>query len=164
MVVRCTRKLLDLIGRDATPSEGPPTDTDWYANLLWIERRKCLLLVQAETLFAVFRADVRASDLRPFAAWVVRSVEDELHEEALPLDTFGPLQEELVRVGKTASRSVLGFMNDMAVHIRYRTAVMGGLDCADLRILNRTLRRTPHNRDGYTDAMRGVAKHLKARR
>lgn len=164
MVVRCTRKLLDLIARGATLSDEPPTDADWYANLLWLDRRKCLLLVQAETLFAVFRADVRTAELRPFGTYVVRAIEDELREEALPIGTFGPLQEELVRVGKTASRSILGFMNDMAVHLRYGTAAMGGLDRADPRILNRVLRRTLHNRDGYTDAMRSVATHLDAQR
>jgi uncharacterized protein DUF6933 len=163
LVVRCTRKLLALIARDATLSEESPTAGDWYANLLWLDRRKCLLLVHAETLFSVFRADIRTAELRPFAAYVVDSVENELGEEELPIDTFGPLQEELVRVGRTASRSVLGFMNDMAVHIRYRTAVMGGLDCADPRILNRELRRTLHNRDGYVDPMRLVAKRLDAR-
>ncbi|MGH8326965.1 MAG: DUF6933 domain-containing protein [Steroidobacteraceae bacterium] len=146
----------------ATPSEESPTDADWYANLLWLDRRKCLLLVQAETLFSVFRADVRTAELRPFGAYVVRSVEDELREEVLPIDTFGPLQEEPVQVGKTASRRVLGFMNDMAVHIRYRTAVMGGLDRADPRILNRELRRTLQNRDGYIDAMGSIAKRLEA--
>ncbi|MFN2615181.1 MAG: hypothetical protein ABR552_10255 [Actinomycetota bacterium] len=31
----------------------------WYANLLWFDRRKCLLLTLAPTLFSVSVADVR---------------------------------------------------------------------------------------------------------
>jgi hypothetical protein len=37
---------------------------DWYANLLWLSGRKCLLLTHAATLLTVLEADVRAADLR----------------------------------------------------------------------------------------------------
>ena len=51
MVVRCTKKMLDLLGgRSITLSELPPTDDDWYLNLVWIERQKCLLHTHAGTL------------------------------------------------------------------------------------------------------------------
>ncbi len=36
-----------------------PRDGDWYLNLLWFDRRKCLLLAHVGTLFPVFVADVR---------------------------------------------------------------------------------------------------------
>ena len=40
MVVRCTKKMLDLLGgRSLTISELPPTEDDWYLNLLWIDRQ-----------------------------------------------------------------------------------------------------------------------------
>jgi hypothetical protein len=44
-----------------------PSDDDWYANLLWVERQKCLLFTHAGTLFSVFVAGVRKADLRPRA-------------------------------------------------------------------------------------------------
>jgi hypothetical protein len=53
-----------------------------------------------------------------------------------------------VHLARTASRSVLGFMNDAATHARYRVAAMGGIARADVSFLNRYLRRTPHNRGG----------------
>jgi hypothetical protein len=37
---------------------------------------------------------------------------------------------------KTASRSVLGFMNDMAHHLRYAVSSAGGLDQSDTTLLN----------------------------
>jgi len=50
MVLRCTRKVLELLGgRAITLTEPPPTDDDWYLNLLWFE--KCFLLTHAGTLF-----------------------------------------------------------------------------------------------------------------
>jgi hypothetical protein len=124
MVLRCTRRMLDLLGgRALRLTDLPPADDDWYLNLLWLDRRKCLLLTHAETLFSVFRAGVRAADLRPLGPYVVRAVEAELRSERLPPATFDQLDPDAVRLAKTASRSTLGFMNGMAVHLRYRSLV-----------------------------------------
>jgi hypothetical protein len=115
MVVRCTKKMLDLLGgRSITLSELPPTDDDCYLNLLWIARQKCILLTHAGTLFSVFRAGVRSADLRPLGDYLVAAIEIELRAESLPTDTFSELESESVRPAKTASRSTLGFMNEMA--------------------------------------------------
>jgi hypothetical protein len=46
---------------------------DWYANVLMIERRKCLLLVHAETLFAVLDTDVRMKQFNDLGLYVGRS-------------------------------------------------------------------------------------------
>jgi hypothetical protein len=79
VVVRCTRKLLDLLGKGVVAPTAPSaTDEDWYANLLWIDRRKCLLLTHADTLFPVFRAAIRVDELRPLGPYAVRAVEEEL--------------------------------------------------------------------------------------
>ena len=39
-------------------------------------------------------------------------------------------------------------MNNAALLARYRIAAMGGIDRADVNVLNRFLRRTPHQRGG----------------
>ncbi len=164
MVVRCTKKLLDLLGHAVRPTEQPPGDDDWYANLLWIERRKCLLLVHADTLFPVFRADIRVDELRPLGTYVVRAIEEELHAEGLPLDVLGRLEVNDVHVARTASRGVLGFMNEMAFHLRYQIDYEGGLDACDIRALNRSQRRTLHNRGGvYAEPLDHVAGRLPTR-
>ena len=164
MVLRCTRKVLDLLGgRAVTLTELPPTDDDWYMNLLWLDRRKCLLLTHAGTLFSVFLAGVRKADLRPIGPYVVRAVEAELRSESLPPDTFAQLNPDTVRLAKTASRSTLGFMNEMAVHLRYGVADAGGLSHSDISALNRGLRRTLHNRGGYAYPIELVAQRLAAR-
>ena len=59
MILRCTARLLDLLGGPALTLAGTPvSDDDWYANLVWLDRRKCLLLTHADTLFPIFIADV----------------------------------------------------------------------------------------------------------
>jgi uncharacterized protein DUF6933 len=52
VILRCTRKLLAVIGPALVPGPAPaPSPEDWYANLLWRDRRKCLLLTHSATLF-----------------------------------------------------------------------------------------------------------------
>jgi hypothetical protein len=62
----------------------PPADDDWYLNLLWIDRQKCLLLTHAGTLFSVFRAGVRSAELRPLGNYLVAPVMSERQAENLP--------------------------------------------------------------------------------
>lgn len=69
MIVRCTAKARTLLGvRELAEVE--PSDDDWYLNLLWFDRRKCLLLAHVGTLFPVFVADVRKADLTPLDLWL----------------------------------------------------------------------------------------------
>ena len=164
MVLRCTRKLLVLLGGPAlTLADLPSADEDWYANLLWLDRQKCLLLTHTGTLFSVFLARIRTADLRPIGPYAVKALEAELRSESLPPDTFGRLNPDAVRLAKTANRSTLGFMNEMAVHLRYQVADAGGLSHCDLNALNDHLRHTLHNRGGYVYPIELVAQLLGAR-
>jgi hypothetical protein len=149
MVLRPTAKVLNLLGvRPAALVAVPPSDDDWYVNLVWIYRRKCLLLIHAGTLFPVFVADVRKADITPIGPYVAGLVEKHLRAEGLAAHTLGHLDGEKVEIAKTASRSMLGVMNQMALHARYRIEAMGGIDRRDSSFLSRCLRRTIYNREG----------------
>jgi hypothetical protein len=149
MILRCTAKILTLLGtRPAELATPPASDDDWYLNLLWIDRRKCLLLTHAGTLFPVFVAGVRKAAITPIGPYVVSLAEENLSSEGLAPDALGRLDREDVLLAKTASRSILGVMNDTAVHARYRIAAMRGIDRTDTVFLNRYLRRALHNRAG----------------
>jgi hypothetical protein len=102
----------------------------------------------AGTLFPVFVADIRKADLRPIGPYVVSLIEEHLRSELLAADTLGRLDPDDVHLAKTASRSILGVMNDTALHARYRIEAMGGIDRSDTFFLNRFLSRALHNRAG----------------
>lgn len=146
-----------------TLSRLPPTDDDWYLNLLWIDRQTCILLTHAGTLFSVFRAGVRSAYLRPIGNYLVAAIATEFHAESLPADTFSELQPDGVRLAKTASRSTLGFMNEMAFELRYLIADAGGLARCEIDVLNHGLRRTLRNRGEYVRPIELVAERLAAR-
>jgi uncharacterized protein DUF6933 len=145
VVLRCTAKMLTLLGsrpRDLVTIA--PSDEDWYANLLWLDGRKCLLLAHAGTLFSVFVSDIRKADLMPIGPSVVRFIHNELEAESFPLDRLGSLDFRSIALAKTQSRMVLGYMNEMARFCEYAVGDAGGLARCDARELNRELRRELH--------------------
>ena len=89
----------------------------------------------------VFGADVRAADLHDPGRLVTGLISRELLRERLPADAFGNLDPAGVSLAKTADRSVLGCMNDMAFMCETVTTRSGGLAITDIADLNRALRR-----------------------
>jgi len=166
VVIRCTGKLLNLLAKHSvTLVDAPPTGDDWYANLLWVDRRKCLLIVHSGTLFALFVTDIRVRDLRPFERRIPELLAGALHEEGLPIDTLGRLDPSEVWLAKTASRHVLGVMNQMAFEIGWHVDQAGGLWNIEIDELNRHLRRSLHTKDGdYRAPLELVHERLQSRR
>lgn len=153
MTLRCTAKLLSLLGvRPTTLPDVRASAEDWYANLLWIDRRKCLLLAHGETLFSIFVADVLKADLAPIGPRITAIIEEHLRSERLPADALGVLEPEDVSLAKTNDRSILGVMNEIAHDIRYQVASMGGIDHTEPAYVNHFIRRTLHgpNREHIT--------------
>jgi len=164
VVLRCTKKLLDLLAGGARSlSDLPAADEDWYANLLWIDREKCLLLTHAGTLFSVVMPGVRVGELRPIGPYVVAAIEMELRAENLPLDSFGRLDRDAVCLARTASRSTLGFMTEMAFEIRHHVDYSGGLDHSETGVINHQLRRMLRNKGEYVLPIELVAQMLAER-
>ncbi len=156
--------MLGLLGvRSTTLSELPPSDDDWYLNLVWIERQKCLLLTHAGTLFSVFRVGVHVADLRPLGNYLVEAIEAELRAEGLPADTFSALEPDSVQLAKTASRSTLGFMTEMAFELGSIIADKRGPRRSDINDLNHALRRMLWNRGDYLRPIELVHQRLKVR-
>jgi hypothetical protein len=147
-VLRCTKKLRDVLRppRVSAPESG---DDDWYANLLVLDRRKCLLLTHTATLFSVFEPNVRVGQIRSTRELVARLVERELREEQLPPETFGDVRSEELVIAKTADRSVLGCMNDMVFLAEVAVDQSGGVASLDNRALNRRLRRNINSARDY---------------
>jgi len=145
VVLRCTEKLAKLLGVRRSALAEPATDgcSEWYGNLLWLDRRKCILITHAETLFSFLVADVFKADVCPIGPFLVSRVEFELATEELPVDLFGRLDPESVQIARTSSRSVLGSMNDLGFQWEHTVQASGGLESTDVAGTNRRLRRVP---------------------
>jgi hypothetical protein len=162
VILRCTKKLLAIMGLPVGDPAPAPDPEDWYANLLWFDRRKCLLLTHSATLFTIFEADVTASGVRATRQLITGLIGRELRREDLPAATFGDLEQQEVLLAKTADRSVLGCMNDMAFLCEHAIAEAGGLARTDLAELNRSLQRNINSARGYRPPIELTAKRLTA--
>lgn len=155
MILRGTSKFLKLIG--AKPSQLPDNpsgnDAEWYVNLLYLDRRKCLLFTHAATLFSFLVPDVRNADLLPLAEFVVRHIGTELISEGLERHALGPLDATEFVLARATDRKVLGTMNDLAFQCEHEAAYYGGLHATDIRQLNHRLRRIPYGAIGYAYAI-----------
>ena len=163
VLLRCTTRLLELLG-DPITEERPASPEDWYANVFWVRRRKCLLVTHAETLFCVFAPAVRAASLRPLGAFVVPLIARQLAAEGFPAGALGPLDCEQAIIAKTADRQVLGCMNDIARVCQHAAADASGLARLDLTALHYRLQRNINSARDYLPAVDLIANRLQPTR
>ena len=103
---------------------------------------------------------MRAVDLRATHRLVTELVERELRREGLPPATFGNLRSQELILAKTADRSVLGCMNDMAFLCEVAISDAGGLAHIDLGELNYALHRNINSSRGYRPPVELAAQQL----
>jgi hypothetical protein len=117
--LRCTGRLLKRLKQRPAEFLSEPDNTlgDWYANILNIGRNRLVMVTSERTLLTVvvpFRDSKRLRE----------RIRESVHELLFALGVPPALAAEEVHgmdrmpFGKTASRSVLGSMNDMAIQAR----------------------------------------------
>ena len=137
-----------LIELKTKPSEGTtPFDEvgSWHANLLRVDRRKCILFTHDATLYSFLVPGLKKPQFENF-----REVFGQNLFKNLLWENFSQNQIEIVLdehreiiIAKTNNRSVLGSMTDLAFQLKYKIAAMGGLVNVDLAELNQELNRIP---------------------
>lgn len=106
------------------------------------------------------RPDVRADDLRPLGPFLAAKVAEHLAAEGLPSDVLGNLDRARATIGKTASRQVLGCMNDQAFAIRWIVEQDGGHTRADLGGIHRHLQNNIVSARKYQSPLDLIADRL----
>lgn len=146
-LIRCTAKLLKELKQDPVANVKPIRDVmgSWHANLLRIERRKCVLVTNDKTLYTIFIPGLKKQEFIDFdEVFRQHLFKNLLHEELLQNRIEAVLDElGTIRFARTDNRSVLGSMNDLKIQLEFHIASRGGLACTPLYELNARLNRTP---------------------
>lgn len=157
MVICCTTKLLKELGVKPTTVSGASDWGEgldiWFANLLRLDRHKCVLFTQAQTLFSFLVPGVRKADLVDFRGFFLSHLGETLGAEGLSVAALPGIDCDSCVVARTNNRSVLGSMNDLAVYCRCTIEAEGGLSHCDMARLQRQLNRVPLSAIGYGQAI-----------
>jgi hypothetical protein len=146
IVLRCTQRLLktSALPISADPPDPPGALREWYANAvpLPMAGRWVVMYTSSETLLTVV---VPGRTIGTTVAAFQRRVPALLHRLAVPGDWVEPqrLDRADLILARTASRRVLGSMNDLAHQIRMATGYSPGLEDIDWDRLEIDLARLP---------------------
>ena len=147
-IIHCTQKLLKeldvpIIETDKTPSDSQGLG-NWYANLIRIDRKKCLLFTNEKTLYSFLIPDIKKANLKNFVNEFLTNLNFNLQYEGFSLDVINKVIQEYEKIGlaKTANRKILGTMNKLS--FQYEVLIMGkeGLGNVKSLELNQTINRT----------------------
>lgn len=148
-LIRCTKKLQKEMGLKQSDlcTEEPRFSYlgPWHANLIYINRRKCVLFANDRTLFNFIVPDVSRENIRDleklFTGYLSCILVDEGFEEA---DRERILSEyDEISFANSSSKSVLGSMNDLAFHYKYSILESGGVHSPAVPGIIRRLNRMP---------------------
>ena len=132
-LIRCTKKLQKEMGLKAVELSTAETDNsrlgEWYANLIYIERRKCVVFVNKKTLFNFIAPNVSRDQIRDldnlFLLYFVNEVLIGLRLDLIVPTVLDEYQN--IQYAATNNRSILGSLNDMIMNYRYYIDFEGGL-------------------------------------
>ena len=106
----------------------------WHANLLRVERRKCVLFTNDATLYSLFVPGLRKPHFEQLPDVFGQSLFRALRQEGFSQQQIEAVLDEIeeLRFGKTNNRSVLGSMNDLAYQLEWIIDSLGGLGVCSL--------------------------------
>jgi len=117
----------------------------WHANLIYIDRRKCILFVNDKTLFNFLIPDVSREQIRQLDKLFRDFLQCMLAEEGFDKATADKILQEYGEIGfaNTNSKSVLGSMNDLAFHYKYHIQGEGRVHSCMIPQIIHQLNRMP---------------------
>lgn len=147
VIVRCTARVAQAL-KLGRLSDTPQSRDDWYVNTVTIARRRVVLAIHADTLFPIVAVGLSLAQLRDLPGWLAAQVSHALEDEGLPTTQLGSLDTQHALLVRTASKRILGHLNQLAMEVEWAVQEHGGWDEVDLLELNRALRRSLRGRDG----------------
>jgi hypothetical protein len=128
MLIQCTKVLLDKMGighRELQSPEGyeqfPDSLMAWHANLVNINRRKAIVLMNNETRYPVVIYRPKPKDFKKIKELIREAIKTALRMEGVRDDVIKNYLENAgeIRFSKTAGRSMVAKMNKAVYEIEY---------------------------------------------
>ena len=148
----CTHKLSkELRIKPSSPQSENIGLGNLYANLLSIDRRKCVLFTHEQTLYSLLVPNLKKPEFLHLDDIFVQALFKQLRVEMFTQGQIESVLEEYdgkIMYAKTENKSVLGSMNDLAFHIK-EVQFQEGLANADMILLVRKVNGIPFKAIGF---------------
>ena len=147
-LIHCTRKLLKELDVPLVESDKiiQPTEGlgNWYCNIIRIDKKKCLLFTNEKTLYSFLIPKVLKANLKNIEQEFLINLSDNLQYEGFGLEVIDKVMQEYQEIGfaKTASKKVLGSMNQLAFEYEVLVEQKEGLENVKILEMNRDINRT----------------------
>lgn len=146
--LRCTAKVREYYKLENFLDEPRTSQTllgDWYANIFMIGKQKCLIFMNEPTLLSFVFTKLRRGDGKKLVETLMYGLQQILQIDGFSEDDFIRIVDEIeeVQFTKTASKSLMGNLNDL-VHM-YRTHILlaDTIDSVSLGNAIYSVNRTP---------------------
>lgn len=154
-LIRCTKKLQKEIGlksKDLVEQEQATGHLGaWHANLLLIDRRKCVLFVNDKTLFNFIILGVKKAELAKLDDHFKSYLQCILADEGFSNQIIK--EYDIIGFANTNNKSVMGSMNDLAFNYTISIQQDGGVNSCMLPQIIHRLNRMPMKALGYGQAI-----------
>jgi hypothetical protein len=161
-LIRCTKKLQKEMGLSANNLCNLPTENSflgpWHANLIYIDRKKCVLFVNDKTLFNFIIPDLLRDQIRSLDTIFKSYLQCVLASEKFP-DWFlakSQAELEIISYGNTNSKRILGSMNDLAFHYKYNILYEGGVHNPAIPAIIQKMNRIPMGAIEYVSSIEAL--------
>ncbi|MFA5824039.1 MAG: hypothetical protein WC853_13355 [Thermodesulfovibrionales bacterium] len=146
-----------------SPLVAPPAITEglgnWYANLIRIDRRKCLLFTNEKTLYSFLIPKVLKANLKNIEQEFLINLSYNLQYEEFGLEVINRVMQEYKEIGfaKTSNRQVLGSMNELTFQYEVLIEQKEGLENIRIMELNKHINRTIMGALKYKHPIEGLS-------
>lgn len=147
---------------EKVPSE--PCLGSWHVNLIYIDRKKCLLFVNEKTLFNFVVPGIPRAQIKKLSDVFRTTLKCVLADEGIPEVVITKIMSEYesIQYGNTNNKSVLGSMNDLAFHYKFHIHSEGGVHSCAVPSIIKKLNRIPMGALEYLypiDALKAVCEN-----
>jgi hypothetical protein len=165
-LIHCTQKMLKELkvttpipAPDILPAKGLG---NWYANLLRIERRKCILFTNEKTAYSFLVPNVLRRDMENFREFFTANLCANLQYDGFDLRVINSVNQEYSEIGvaKTVNKSILSSMTDIALRMKSHIEHEGGLERTEILRLNQRISKTPIKSIGYRYSIEALEQAL----
>jgi hypothetical protein len=145
LTLQCTQKLLKELKTDLSPVKDADPITLWHANLITLDRRKCVLFTNDKTRYTFLVPGLKKPDFQMMGEMFLDNLFRCMRNDGLEQEGVEKVLSACSNYcfTKTSSKSVLGTMNDIADIIKWTVYDNGGLANTDIYGMMNKLNRMP---------------------